>query len=138
MHVLVPLDGSKTAGNALKHVAARRRRGEKLKVTVVNIQPDFPPSRHMSRATIKAWQQEGFERATSHSEEIRKLLKSLKADVKLLYGVTAETIVQFAKKARCNEIVMSTQGTGTVAGRLLGSVASKVVQLTNLPVTLVH
>lgn len=138
MHVLVPLDGSKTAVNALKHVAARRRRGEKVKVTVINVQPDFPPSRHMSRETIKAWQKDGFERATSSTEEVRKLIRSLKADVKFLLGAPAETIVRFAKKARCNEIVMATQGTGTVAGRLLGSVASKVVQLTDLPTTLVH
>ena len=138
MHILIPLDGSKTAVNALKHVAARRRRGEKLKVTVVNVQPDFPPSRHMSRDAIKQWQSDEFDFATSSKEETRKLIRSLKADVKLLLGAPADTIVGFAKKARCDEIVMSTQGTGTVAGRLLGSVASKVVQLTTLPVTLVH
>ena len=138
MHILVPLDGSKTAVNALKHVAARRRRGEKLKVTVVHVQVPIPPSRQISREVIRQWQKDEFERATSSKEDVRKLVKSLKADVKLLLGSPAEEIVQFARKNDCDEIVMSTQGTGTLAGRLLGSVASKVVQLTTLPVTLVH
>jgi nucleotide-binding universal stress UspA family protein len=46
-------------------------------------------------------------------------------------------IAQYAKEKGCDQIVMGTRGLGTVQGLLLGSVATKVIHLANVPVMLV-
>jgi len=52
-------------------------------------------------------------------------------------GAYAETIVAGARELHCDSILMGTHGAGFVAGVLLGSVATKVIHLTDVPVTLV-
>src|SRR3546814_1453414 len=51
-------------------------------------------------------------------------------------GDPADSIVTYAEQRGCDGIVMGTRGLGRVGGLLLGSVATKVLQLTKLPVTL--
>jgi nucleotide-binding universal stress UspA family protein len=41
-----------------------------------------------------------------------------------------------AKEHGCAQIVMGTRGLGTVSGMLLGSVATKVIHLADVPVVL--
>jgi nucleotide-binding universal stress UspA family protein len=52
-------------------------------------------------------------------------------------GSPAEMIVKAAEELNCVGIVMGTRGMGALANLVLGSVATKVVHLTVLPVTLV-
>jgi len=52
-------------------------------------------------------------------------------------GNEAETIVQFAAQNGCDRIVMATRGLGAVSNLLLGSVATKVIHLSPMPVLLV-
>ena len=52
-------------------------------------------------------------------------------------GPIPETIVKVAGQAKADQIVMGTRGLGTLGGLLLGSVATKVVRLARVPVTLV-
>lgn len=53
-------------------------------------------------------------------------------------GSPAEVIVEYAKKYRCDQICIGTRGRGSVAGMLLGSVATKVISLAPCPVLLVR
>ena len=57
--------------------------------------------------------------------------------LELAEGEVAETLVQFVEREKRDMIVMGTWGTGTVANLVLGSVTTKVIHLTNIPVTLV-
>src|SRR5690606_19693132 len=52
-------------------------------------------------------------------------------------GDVATTIAATARRLKCDSIVMGTRGMGRLASLLLGSVASKVVHLARVPVTLV-
>lgn len=52
-------------------------------------------------------------------------------------GPAAETIVECAQELRCDSILMGTHGAGFISGMVLGSVANKVIHLTEVPVTLV-
>ena len=49
----------------------------------------------------------------------------------------AETIARVAADIDADEIYMGTRGLGSVASLFMGSVATKVLHLTELPVTLV-
>ena len=46
-------------------------------------------------------------------------------------------IIRYAKEMDCDQIVIGPRGLGTVKGILLGSVASKVMQLSTMPVLLI-
>ncbi len=57
--------------------------------------------------------------------------------LELAEGEVAETLVQSAEREKRDMIVMGAQGMGTIANLVLGSVTTKVIHLTNIPVTLV-
>ena len=57
--------------------------------------------------------------------------------VEMLEGDPAEVIGRRAQELGCDAIVMGSRGMGRIANLVVGSVATKVVHLTKLPVTLV-
>ena len=50
----------------------------------------------------------------------------------------ADTVVAFADKLGCSQIVMGTRGLGGMTGLLLGSVARDVAGQAKMPVTLLR
>jgi nucleotide-binding universal stress UspA family protein len=72
-------------------------------------------------------------------EGARELLRKtgVPHEARVLLGDPAPTIAAAAKELGCDEIVMGTRGLNPVVGVVLGSVATRVVHLTDLPVTLV-
>jgi len=52
-------------------------------------------------------------------------------------GQTAEVIAQVAREEDVKHIVMGTRGLGGVQGLLLGSVATQVIHLAEVPITLI-
>ena len=52
-------------------------------------------------------------------------------------GAVAATIDRVAREERVEHIIMGTRGLGGVRGLLLGSVATQLLHLTEVPVTLV-
>ncbi len=56
----------------------------------------------------------------------------------VLIGSIAPTIATFATEQGCDAIIMGTHGRGEFANLLMGSVATKVIHLVKIPVTLVR
>ncbi|MEN9783544.1 MAG: hypothetical protein RJA24_887, partial [Pseudomonadota bacterium] len=57
--------------------------------------------------------------------------------VHMVVGETAEKIAATARRLRCSSIVMGTRGMGMLGTLVLGSIATKVIHLAKVPVTLV-
>ena len=55
----------------------------------------------------------------------------------ILVGSVPHAIVKRAEDLGCDGIVMGTRGMGAIGDLVMGSVATKVIHLTKLPVTLV-
>jgi len=55
----------------------------------------------------------------------------------VMYGEPGATVADAARRLKCRAIVMGTRGQGAVGNLLLGSVATKVIHLAKVPVTLV-
>ena len=53
-------------------------------------------------------------------------------------GDEADVICQYAKEKGCDQIFMGTRGLGSVSNLVLGSVATKVIHLSPVPVLLVR
>jgi nucleotide-binding universal stress UspA family protein len=50
------------------------------------------------------------------------------------FGDPSEAIVQYAVKNRCDQILMGTRSVGSLSGRVLGTVATRVIESWPLPV----
>lgn len=137
MKLLVPLDGSLASAHALSHALwlAEQRAGARL--VLLNVQN----TETLGLSDIMPEKREAL--AAEKSEEI--LRKSLgrcgvlqtRCEVRAEYGPVAETIDRIAREIHADQIVMGTRGLGRLRGLLLGSVATQVVHLANIPVTLV-
>lgn len=55
----------------------------------------------------------------------------------ILVGEAAPSIVDFAKDKGCSKIIMGARGLGSVIGLFMGSVATKVLHLSPVPVLLI-
>lgn len=135
--ILVPVDGSKPSERAVRHVIALCVAGLQLDVLLLNVQPGPLPGASLG-AKREAIQLNilAADRALRGARAL--LAKAGLPDTsRLESGDPARAIVKVAKQQRCSQIVMGTRGLGALGALLLGSVATKVIQLSPVPVTLV-
>jgi nucleotide-binding universal stress UspA family protein len=133
--LLVATDGSKNALRALQF--ALDLAGQmKAKIHLIYVQPKVSPSRLVSRALIE----EHYDRQTKIAfADAMRLIPRSRVQVKTqrVLGDPAPTIVAYARRHRCSQIILGNRGHGTLKGLLVGSVALKVIHLSDVPVTLV-
>jgi len=143
MHkILLAIDGSEHAERAVAHLIGLIRDGGLLggntEIHTLHVRPLLPErvSRTMTAEELDRHYQQDSDAACRTAASMLQ-----NAGVEFIQhtrtGAPAENIVFCAKTLLCDSIIMGTHGAGFVAGVLLGSVASKVVHLTEVPVTLV-
>jgi len=136
--ILVPVDGSPGALRALKHAAAHAPRGTELQL--VNVQPAMPLY-GMVRAYMRVPQYKSAcgTLAKRALDPALKLARRARVAHRphVLFGEAGETLADAARRLKCGAIVMGTRGQGAVGNLVLGSVATRVVHLAKVPVTLV-
>ncbi|MGE5522922.1 MAG: universal stress protein [Rhodospirillaceae bacterium] len=141
MKVLIPVDGSECAMRAVEFVIHKMRPscGERLELKLLTVHPPIPYPRAV--AVI------GHERAQEYYEEegkaaLQPARERLDRDgityqAQMRVGDPGETIARYASEVGADQIVMGTHGRSSVGRLLMGSVATKVVQLAQVPVLLV-
>lgn len=139
LKVLLPVDGSEHATKSVADFMQRRDWfRDDLELHLLNVQYplDGNVSLFINQADIKQY----------HQEEGLKSLQNARdfldhAGIVYQYHITvgdpAEMIVRFAAEKGYDLIVMGPRGKGGVKGLLLGSVTSKVMQLSSIPVLLI-
>lgn len=136
---LVPVDGSSNSDRAVQHVVALAGTCPTMDVLLLNVQPeidDWQVRRFLKKEEVEAMEES---KGGDALQSARALLDAAKVRYtpQVLIGPVAETIAKTAREQNCDGIVMGTRGLGAVAGALLGSVTAKVVQLSDVPVTLI-
>jgi nucleotide-binding universal stress UspA family protein len=138
MRILVPIDGSENSLRALRHVVSRSS-SEAIELHLLNVQPPVASggvTRFISQAQLNDY----------HRDEGLAALKEARAIVDragmscqhhIGVGEIAPTIVSYAKEKDCQQITMGTHGRGGLVHALLGSVATQVIHLTDVPVLLI-
>ncbi len=137
--ILVPVDGSEQALRALEAGLKAVEDDPNASLWVISVQPPVLSgnvSRFISSDTIHDFYTEEGTKALSNALPLLAA-QSLGANTAVLVGPVAQTIVDYAKDNGFTQIIMGSRGLGSIGSLLLGSVATKVLSLTDLPVTLV-
>ena len=141
--ILVPVDGSAHADRALHHALKLAlvlvKAGVATELDLLNVQTPIVDGEvlvYVGEERAKEHAMKAGERAL---ESARRVLAEagFPFQAKVEIGEVAEVIATHVQKHQITEVVMGTRGLGSVSGLVLGSVATKVIHLVDVPVTLV-
>ncbi len=141
MNILVPVDGSPASIRAVKLAIEQAKAVAQARLVILTVQNVatiglaegmglMPPEwigEQEERAAAEALQEAS---ATCRAAGVAYVTRSAR-------GAVAATIDHVAREEGVTHIVMGTRGLGGVRGLLLGSVATQVLHLVDVPVTLV-
>lgn len=140
--ILVPLDGSARAENALP-VAARIARAYGSTIILFRVAsapveygPYMAPTASFAREAIEA----DVKEATDYLEGVAKkdALAGLSIEVKALFGAVSPTIIDAARTFDASLIMMCSHGYSGVRRWVLGSVADRVARYAPVPVCILR
>ena len=140
MKILVAVDGSEISLRAVKFVIALNRKlARPARVTLLAVDPPAFPGVE-TRIGSKATRQLHEETLESMLKDARRSLSraKLRLTERAEIGEVAETILKVANTEGTDLIVLGSHGRGAVRGILLGSVSSKVIAQTEIPVSIVR
>jgi len=145
LRFLVPIDGSEHALLAVKEVTRLAPQlAQPAEVLLLNVQHPVPAKFLLLGEGTPSDKRELEAPLREAGEETLEPARVLLERAKIAHachveiGHAAETITKFARTHHCEMIVMATRGLNAGAGLLLGSVATKVVHLAEVPVLLVR
>lgn len=135
--VLVPVDGSANSDRAVEYLI-KQAAGVKtpLDVHVLNVQHPFPGTiTGVAEQARQYHQEEGMKVLEKYCQRLDRA--NCKHAHHIGVGDVGEVVAHFARDLKCDHVVMGTRGMGSVANMLLGSAATKVLHLVDVPVVLV-
>jgi nucleotide-binding universal stress UspA family protein len=141
-HVLVPLDGSQLAEEALNHAIDILAPEGKITLVAAVEMPEVPVYGYYPITTVPDYQatvQELIPQVKSYLENIAGRIREHKLSVSIEthIGDPAEVITDIARKQHVDAIVMSTHGRSGLNRWLFGSVTNKVLGAKPCPVFVV-
>lgn len=140
MHILLAVDGSAVATRAVKHVAKLAASMAKPpKVTLLFADEPLLRSVAVSLGAqgVEKYHADNAAYATRQARTALNRAKiAFKEDMRV--GTPAPTIVKAAKELKADLIVMGSRGHTALASVFLGSVATKVIAESPIPVTVVR
>ena len=141
-NLLVPFDGSESATRALDFAMSLAKAMPPATVHVVYAYAEPMASAYgevslyFPRAELLAYEEQ-HGRAVLDAAAARLAQAGVAFTTEMRLGPVAEMIVKRAQEVACDGIVMGTRGRSAIANLVMGSVASRVMHLARVPVTLV-
>lgn len=138
--ILVPVDGSETSTRVVEFLLRKLDLyKEQAEIHLLNVQPalHYGFSSFVSREQVARFHHEQGIEALAGA---RAKLDAVRVPYQFHIGVgddPAQVIAHYVRDKRCDQVLMGTRGLGALAGMLLGSVATKVIHLVEVPVLLV-
>jgi nucleotide-binding universal stress UspA family protein len=141
MKFLVPVDGSPASLRAVDLAVTLAKERQPGSITLLNVQNQAMLNlAEGSGLMAAAWLEEEEDR--QGEEALKGAVTACAAagvpfNVRNERGVPAEMIDRIARDEKIDHVVMGTRGLGSIRGLLAGSVATEVLHLIAVPVTLV-
>lgn len=135
-NVLVPIDGSKTSLRALNS-AIEIAQMSGAEITILHVIPTVEES---AKSRVSKFEKQLEKQGKDILDDASLVAKKQKIKYKtsLIRDSPGHAIVRLAKKGKFDHIVMSTTGTGSAQGDMLGSVSNYVVHKAEIPVYLIR
>lgn len=136
--ILLPFDGSESAKRALHHALTIAKETPETEVYLLHV---VDPSRLGTDESF--WQGGTKEKLLADGERVLEPAKQalqqagIPYQVEVSLGSPGNEIPSYAKHHGCTGIVMGTRGMSSMASFFIGSVAHRVMQFAEVPVTLV-
>lgn len=139
LRFLIAVDGSETSGRMIDHLLKKNAwYKEPIEVHLLNVQ-------HPLHGDVTTFVDKGQIQQYHHDEGIKALAEARAkldaAGVRYVFhigvGEPAQVIAHYARDKQCDQIVMGSRGLGSITSLVLGSVTTKVMHLTDLPVLIV-
>lgn len=136
--ILIPFDGSGSALRAVRHAAAIAKDNPAVQLHLLSV---LDPMLEISQTTPT---EEEIRR--KQSEEAARIMHPAKTALEEAgvrfesswrVGSPANEIADYGLKNNCEAIIMGTRGMGPIARVMIGSVATRVAHLSDLPITLI-
>jgi nucleotide-binding universal stress UspA family protein len=140
--VLLAVDGSDAARRATEClVADAPLYRDPVEVELVNVHLPVPNiglafSSVVTHEMVAKYYKEEGEQALRASRDLLDAA-GIRYNAHILVGDIADTIVKHAMAAQCHTICIGTRGMSALANAVMGSIATKVVQRSTVPVLLV-
>jgi nucleotide-binding universal stress UspA family protein len=137
MKILLAVDGSKPSLKAVQllidHCDWYREAPE---VELLAVHLPVPKVGHLNKAQLERYYQEEGEGMLKAAK--KKLdAAGIAYQARVLVGPVAETLVKHARDKRCELIYIGTRGMSELGKALVGSTATKVLHISDVPVLLV-
>jgi len=139
--ILVAVDGSDNSGRVIDFLI--KKSGwyrESLEVQLLNVQMPIAGVNVKMFISSESLNDYYRDEGTAALKRAREKLDA--AGVPYVHhigvGDPAAVIDEYAKAKGCDQILMGSRGLGSVSSLVLGSVATKVLHLTDIPVTLIR
>ena len=142
LKVLIPVDGSKSAARATKALVktlAWYKTRPQIDLLAVHLPVPRLPNMGLvvNKQMLERYYAEESAAMLAPSKKILDAAK-VKYTVHTAVGSIAETIIDQAKQSDSDMICMGTRGMTALASITLGSVATRVLHLAQIPVMLIH
>lgn len=138
--LLLPVDGSESCLRAVDFVIDLVKRTQPVpELHIITVHPPVPYANvaaAVGQETLnRFYREEGDETLKTARQRLDAAGVAYRHHISV--GDPADVISRFCNEQQISEIIMGTRGMGAVSNLLLGSVASKVIHLVNIPVTLI-
>lgn len=142
--LLIPVDGSDNSTRAVDAACAQVVDPRQVTVHLLNVQaPNHSDvvKKYLNQDLIDQFHQEEGKTALRAAQS-RLDEAHIPYTAHIEVGDVALTIARCVKELRCDQVIMGTRGLGTggmaaISGLLMGSIATKVLHLVDVPVTFV-
>ena len=143
MKILLPLDGSEAALEAVRFVLRLAGAGLRCDCLLANVQePAHLYELLMARGVntvdaVEAARAEAGLHALAGGEALLKAAR-VPYEVEVASGDAVHALVDLVERFGCDLVVMGARGSGTLRSALLGSVSHEMLHACPVPVTVVH
>lgn len=139
MKILVPVDGSAHALDAVRHALHLHREGLRASFVLTAVQEPiygFEMMLPADASLVDRLSGAMGERALAEAETLCKTA-ALSFEREIGSGEPAPVLLDIAERFGCEAIIMGARGRGALRSALLGSVSQAVLQSATIPVTIV-
>ena len=136
--ILIPCDGSENGLRVMRYAASLAKKLSEVRLELLNVQEPLPQKIHaaLSEQEIARWQAGESDIILEAARQILDA-EEVQYKVRSRVGSPANEIALHVHETQCDAIIMGTRGLSPIVNLVIGSVATKVIYLVEVPVTLI-